>query len=230
MNHRIQAAEMVLVRLAGVADLPAPAHCSLGRGGGTGPRQRKPRQRRGHASNASCASPPCVAHLEKISPPAPRWKYVASHRRSSRRWHRARPRPDASSFGGNRVVEQRREALLRSHSGRMFVGFISNRDGLESVRLRAPRDLTGRLGQLLERMDGRRWLIAGSEAKESRCCASGRSASATLVNEVTNHRGSGGARDVSGGDNRRGSRAVRGGQAEGMRILEELEKKPIQEN
>ena len=87
----IQAAEMVLVRLAYVADLPAPAELVrsvVGAPGRAGSRSNGTAM----ASNTSAASPTAadMQPAETAPASADRWECVASHCRASHPWHPAR--------------------------------------------------------------------------------------------------------------------------------------------
>ena len=173
----IQAAEMVLVRLAYVADLPAPGELvraiaaqesSLpGRGNGTvtGPDGPAPRR-----AAASPSPPEGVATL----PTAAGALRIASNPTTEPRSQLA---PESEVLAGQDPVPQRfdevialfdkhREALIRSHLWAHLhlvhfePGRIEFRPGPD-----APRDLANRLGQLLGEWTGIRWLIAVSEAE-----------------------------------------------------------------
>jgi DNA polymerase-3 subunit gamma/tau len=191
----IQAAEMVLVRLAYVADLPAPAElvrsvvAAPGRGG-------SPAGSRGNgaavASKASAASPTlAVAQPSETAPsrpiagnalraiaelPAPR----------SEPAHDPMPQSFAEVIA---LFDQRREALLRSHllSDVHLVHFEPGRIEVRPAS-GAPRDLTNRLGQLLSEWTGSRWLIAVSEAEgEPTLREQEEGRQRDLRNEVTSH-------------------------------------------
>ena len=165
----IQAAEMVLVRLAYVADLPAPAELvrAVGIPSTTGPgpgtvraggdgtpgagsmaRQRRSRSRRPTAGGA----------LRVASEPEAE---IATAPRSL-----AEREPVPQSFAEVvALFDTHREALIRSHlwSDVHLVQFEPGRIELRQAA-GAPRDLANRLGQLLGEWTGMRWLIAVSEA------------------------------------------------------------------
>jgi DNA polymerase III subunit gamma/tau len=138
----LQAAEMVLVRLAYVADLPAPAELVGGlRGAATPPAPPRP---------APAAAPARVTQAPEGAA-APR--LVPSETPSA---------PEPRSF--REVVElfeAKREPVLRSHlyANVHLVRFEPGRIELRPTPA-APRDLPNRLGQLLGEWTGRRWVVA----------------------------------------------------------------------
>ncbi len=170
----VQAAEMVLVRLAYVADLPTPAELvravvvtapETGRGNGAA------------ASPALPASPAPSGRLVSASPVT-----AASTPRptagSALRVADVLAEPDASSvpspveydptpqsFGEViSLFDQRREALIRSHL-REHVHLIAFEPGRIEFRptAGAPNNLANRMSQLLSEWTGKRWLVARSE-------------------------------------------------------------------
>jgi DNA polymerase III subunit gamma/tau len=197
-----QAASMVLVRLAYVADLPAPADLVRSLSGappgsgtagvspampvaggrdGRGPELSRPladvptapTARRIESAIAAAAMP--VAAVPAL-PPEP----AAS----------AELEPTPQSFA--EIVElfdKRREALLRSHlwSHVHLVAFEPGRIEFRAAE-GAPRDLANRLGQLLGEWTGARWIVAVSQAEGEPTLAEqeARRASA-LRNEVAAH-------------------------------------------
>ena len=191
----IQAAEMVLVRIAYVADLPPPAELvrsvaavsglpggpAAGRGNGDASR-----------SNAVSASPAITA----IQPPA-----SAQSRSTAGNALRAvaevpaaaiesAPDPMPQSFPDVvALCDKRREPLLRSHlwSDVHLVRFEPGRIEFRPATA-APRDLANRLGQLLSEWTGSRWLIAVSEAAgEPTLREQEERRQRDLRNEVTSH-------------------------------------------
>ncbi|HXP12400.1 MAG TPA: DNA polymerase III subunit gamma/tau, partial [Stellaceae bacterium] len=152
----LQAAEMVLVRLAYAADLPAPADlikslesASAHSPGPAGPAPNSPPGPRVSA-NPRAGSP-----LEGASSAAPRMQ------------PREAPAPatlEPQSFlDVIKLFEQHREALLRSHlyNDVHLVHFESGRIELRPEPT-APRDLPNRLGQMLSQWTGRRWVVSVS--------------------------------------------------------------------
>ena len=156
----IQAAEMVLVRLAYVADLPVPAELvrSLStppaRGGGT--------------------EPPPVSEPVVTSPPAPS---VIGSLAAAARVEPEEPvdppttnsveyEPMPQSFAEVvALFDKRREAVIRSHL-REHVHLIAFEPGRVEFRPAdgAPTNLANRMSQLLGEWTGERWLVARSEA------------------------------------------------------------------
>ena len=168
-----QAAAMVLVRLAYVADLPVPADLVRTLGAGEAPRP--------HAAAPSAAAPAASAAAPAAAAPPP-----PSARRIESAVAAAAPRP-APEAPPHATVEpapsvaldpppqsfaevialfdQRREALLRSHLWSQ-VHLVAFEPGRIEFRPEpgAPRDLANRLGQLLGEWTGIRWVVAVSQA------------------------------------------------------------------
>jgi DNA polymerase-3 subunit gamma/tau len=173
----IQAAEMVLVRLAYVADLPAPAElvraldgAVAGRSAGVGPvgtnaPAAPPLRRHSDAPIAALAPPaggnalrlpiehaePRVEPAQSALPAAPVPAYE----------------PMPQSFAEVLALfDERREAVIRSHLAAHchLVHFEPGRIEFRPAE-GAPRDLANRLGQLLSEWTGTRWLIAVSELR-----------------------------------------------------------------
>ena len=163
----IQAAEMVLVRLAYVADLPAPAELvrliaasagavpSRGNGATTGssPPAPLPTTAPAPPTGALASGPSAVSALRVTAefPQSPN-----------------DPTPDPVPQSFAEVValcDKRREALLRSHlcSHVHLVHFEPGRIEFRPAA-GAPRDLANRLGELLREWTGIRWMISVSEA------------------------------------------------------------------
>ena len=182
----IQAAEMVLVRLVYVADLPAPAELvrSVASGNSAGNRSNGAVI----ASSASAASPAVAVETAPSRPsagntlraiaefPAPRIEAA----------HDPMPQSFAEVIA---LFDKRREALLRSHLW-SDVHLVHFEPGRIEVRAAsgAPRDLTNRLGQLLSEWTGSRWLIAVSEAEgEPTLREQEEGRQRDLRNEVTSH-------------------------------------------
>src|SRR6516164_7174395 len=164
----IQAAEMVLVRLAYVADLPAPAELvrliaasagavpSRGNGATTGssPPAPLPTTAPAPPTGALASGPSAVSALRVTAefPQSPN-----------------DPTPDPVPQSFAEVValcDKRREALLRSHlcSHVHLVHFEPGRIEFRPAA-GAPRDLANRLGELLREWTGIRWMISVSEAE-----------------------------------------------------------------
>ncbi len=165
----VQAAEMVLVRLAYVADLPTPAELVRSVQG------IAPRNDALTPSSASRRDPPMPAAAVPPSPTAalPLRASVELAKAAVEPMPNPAPPPVAvlepmpQSF--DEVValfDKRREPVLRSHlmTHLHLVHFEPGRIEFRPAP-GAPRDLANRLGQLLGEWTGTRWLIAISEAE-----------------------------------------------------------------
>jgi DNA polymerase-3 subunit gamma/tau len=161
-----QAIEMVLVRLAYVADLPAPAELvrALEEGGTRPPAPTSADAPEG--GGAYAASPlagPAVRHGEsgattalKLAEPADDLPVAA-------------PLPQRVPQSFAEIValcEERREVVLRSHLV-SHVHLVHFEPGHIECRLDedAPKGLVNQLGQLLGEWTGMRWLVAVSDAE-----------------------------------------------------------------
>jgi len=181
----IQAAEMVLVRLAYVADLPAPAELvrsvvgAPGRAGSRG-------NGTATASNTSAVMQP--AETAPARPTAGNALRAIAELPTPGIQPARDPMPQ--SFAEViALFDKRREALLRSHLW-SDVHLVHFEPGRIEVRpaCSAPRDLTNRLGQLLSEWTGSRWLIAVSEAEgEPTLREQEEGRQQDLRNEVTSH-------------------------------------------
>jgi DNA polymerase-3 subunit gamma/tau len=195
----IQAAEMVLVRLAYVADLPVPAELVRSVMATPGPAVSRAGSRGNGAPMASNAS----AALPAVAVAQP--SETASSRPTAGNALRAlaelpaelpvlgiQPAHDPMPQSFAEVIalfDKRREALLRSHLW-SDVHLVHFEPGRIEVRpaAGAPRDLTNRLGQLLSEWTGSRWLIAVSEAEgEPTLREQEEGRQRDLRNEVTSH-------------------------------------------
>jgi DNA polymerase-3 subunit gamma/tau len=176
----LQAVEMVLVRLAYVADLPAPADIlrALESGGGsTAAAPRAPTApTRGPAATASASPTPASfapRNIEADPGPggAPRLALatqhvaalpVASPGATPATASAPETLPQPQSF--EEVIalfDQHREAVLRMHlySHVHLVRFEAGRIEFRPTEL-APRNLANRLGELLGEWTGTRWLVS----------------------------------------------------------------------
>ncbi len=150
----IEAAEMVLVRLAYVADLPSPGELVRALDG-----------QRAQGAPAAAAPPPRTAIVVPARDPQPRAMAVAAPAPAPQPQPVAAPAaPDPQSF--LEVVElfdKQREAVLRSHlyGNAHLVHFEPGRIELRPTEA-APRDLSNRLGQLLTQWTGQRWVVSVS--------------------------------------------------------------------
>ena len=242
-----QAAEMVLVRLAYVADLPVPAELVRALMAqapeSAPPRQRPdqpgnaarqpalPRRRRGPGEGAIRSSRRPLARLARPGePPRPRAVTARAGVRGRAATRPAPTRPTAPRSTRRRKVLPRSSRCSTSGarrccariSGRTFISSRSSRAGSSSGPAEgAPRDLANRLGQLLGEWTGMRWLVAVSQAAGEPTLASRRrSGTASCGTRWRPPVGPGGARDFPGGDDRGGAGAVRGGRSRRRRRAE----------
>ena len=169
----IQAAEMVLVRLAYVADLPAPSE--LVRSLATSPTPGgRPVTEEPAANRASGAEPP--PRSEPVSAVVPSSIAVSSLAAAPQLEPEERSDPlptnsvehDPMPQSFSEVValfDRRREAVIRSHL-REHVHLVAFEPGRIEFRPDegAPGNLANRISQLLGEWTGERWLVARSEA------------------------------------------------------------------
>jgi len=166
----IQAAEMVLVRLAYVADLPSPAELVQSfQGAAARNRPAAPAPLPREAPEPREAPAPPVATRTPAAAPlrTPIELAEAAIAEPATVPPVATLEPIPQSFGEViALFDEKREVVLRSHLAahlhlvRFEPGRIEFRPAPE-----APRDLANRLGQLLGEWTGMRWLIAVSEAE-----------------------------------------------------------------
>jgi DNA polymerase-3 subunit gamma/tau len=187
----LQAAEMVLIRLAYVADLPAPADLvktltagqepSGGRPPAAGPRSTGGDPTSG---NGAAMSPRFVSSSEAGPGGAPQLAVRTVPPQA------APTAPQPRSF--LEVVElfdKHREAVLRSHlyAHVHLVRFEPGRIELRPTEA-APRDLPNRLGQLLSEWTNMRWVVSVSrEEGEMTLRAQAEARARTLRNEAAEH-------------------------------------------
>jgi len=186
---------MVLVRLAYVADLPAPAELVRSVAAAPDPAGVPAASRsNGAPSVSNTFSAPSAIPVGQPSDSASSRPTSGNALRALAEIPapRAEPAPDPMPQSFADVValfDKRREALLRSHlwSDIHLVRFEPGRIEVRPAA-GAPRDLANRLGQLLSDWTGSRWLIAVSEAegeptlREQEECRQ-----RDLRNEVTSH-------------------------------------------
>jgi DNA polymerase III subunit gamma/tau len=173
----LQAAEMVLVRLAYVADLPAPADLvrQLERGGeaGAAPAPRGPAAAAPGggarlAEGAGAVSRLAVAPEPTVAP--------------------ATPQPQ-SFLEVVQLFDERREGLLRAHlfSHVHLVHFEPGRIEFRPAP-GAPRELANRLGQLLTEWTGARWVaVVSDEEGQPTLREQAEARDASLKNEAAQH-------------------------------------------
>jgi DNA polymerase-3 subunit gamma/tau len=171
----IQAAEMVLVRLAYVADLPVPAELVRSLAASPVPDGRRPATEEPVANRTSGAEPPPPATqpLVTVAPTSMTASSLAAAPRVEVE-ERTSPLPTSSvehdpmpqSFAEVvALFDKRREAVIRSHL-REHLHLIAFEPGRIEFRPAegAPGNLANRISQLLGEWTGQRWLVARSEA------------------------------------------------------------------
>ena len=171
----IQAAEMVLVRLAYVADLPVPAELVRSLAASPVPDSRRLVTEEPAANRASGAEPPPPAAqpLIAVAPTSMAASSLAAAPRIEAE-ERANPLPTSSvehdpmpqSFAEVvALFDKRREAVIRSHL-REHLHLVAFEPGRIEFRPAegAPGNLANRISQLLGEWTGERWLVARSEA------------------------------------------------------------------
>jgi DNA polymerase III subunit gamma/tau len=171
----IQAAEMVLVRLAYVADLPVPAELIRSLAASSGPDSRRPATEAPAPNRPSGTEPPPPAAqpLIAVAPTSMATSSLAAAPRIEAE-ERASPLPTSSvehdpmpqSFAEVvALFDKRREAVIRSHL-REHLHLIAFEPGrIEFCPAEgAPGNLANRISQLLGEWTGQRWLVARSEA------------------------------------------------------------------
>jgi DNA polymerase III subunit gamma/tau len=167
----LQAAEMVLVRLAYVADLPAPADLvkALTDGGATPATSPRP-----PAGMSTGSAAPTMIGGGSGAPAVRRTAVGESEPAGAPRMARAAEPATALTPGLEpmpqnfaevvALFDRRREALLRSH---LFANVHLVRFEAGRIELRptegAPRDLANRLGKLLSDWTGERWVVSVSQ-------------------------------------------------------------------
>jgi DNA polymerase III subunit gamma/tau len=182
----VQAIEMVLIRLAYIADLPAPAEIVRALGDGTASKTAVS----GLVENSS----PATTARRQIEPPLsavpvpPAASSAATGAGSSGNVQRAPAEPSAETVAAAEIgpstasaaapaprprsfaevvalFDERREALVSAQL-KEYVHLVSFEPGRIEFRpaAGAPRDLASRLGQSLGEWTGTRWLIAVSDA------------------------------------------------------------------
>jgi DNA polymerase III subunit gamma/tau len=196
----IQAAEMVLVRLAYVADLPVPAELVRSLATPPAPVSRRPVTEAPAANRASGAEPPPPAAqpLIAVAPTSTAASWLAASPRVEAE-ERASPLPTSSvehdpmpqSFAEVvALFDRRREAVIRSHLREHLhlIAFEPGRIEFRPVE-GAPGNLANRISQLLGEWTGQRWLVARSEAApgEPTLCEQEERRERDMRNEIERH-------------------------------------------
>jgi DNA polymerase-3 subunit gamma/tau len=185
----LQAAEMVLVRLAYVADLPAPADLvrqlaeSRDPGGASMPVARAPTAAPMGGNGASGVSPRRTIPGDGGSNTAPRLAMESEPAAAP-----GLPQPQ-SFLDVVELFDKHREALLRSHLY-AHVHLVRFEPGRIEFRpaVGAPRDLANRLGQLLSGWTRTRWVVSvSSEEGEPTLREQAEAREASLRNEAAQH-------------------------------------------
>jgi DNA polymerase-3 subunit gamma/tau len=201
-----QAAEMVLIRLAYVADLPAPAELVRQLSGAVPLNAPSPPsgERVGvRGPSAEVVPTPSPSHAYGVGPSlsritgeglAPASGGAAAMPAIAVPLPEPQKSPEYDAMPQNfaeliALFDQRREALIRSHLW-SHVHLVAFEPGHIELRPReaAPRDLANRLGQLLGEWTGARWVIAVSQAEGAPTLAEAEAQQASAVrNEVAAH-------------------------------------------
>jgi DNA polymerase III subunit gamma/tau len=159
----VEAAEMVLVRLAYVADLPTPAELARSIDG------RAPASAPASSSTASAPAPASLSSRSTLAPAPPVARgpepaRVLSPAPVPGETPRAELPNPASFLEVLDLFDEHREALLRTHlyANVHLVRFEPGRIELRPTEA-APANLPNRLGQLLTEWTGRRWVVSVSD-------------------------------------------------------------------
>jgi DNA polymerase III subunit gamma/tau len=178
----LQAAEMVLVRLAYVAELPAPVDLvrQLERGGeGAAP----------PAARAPASPSPTPMGAPRMALSAEGGASTAPRLALSLEPAAAAPAPPQSFLEVVELFDRHREAMLRAHLY-AHVHLVRFEPGRIEFRpaAGAPRDLSNRLGQLLTQWTGTRWIVSVSgEEGEPSLHEQAEARDASLRNEAAQH-------------------------------------------
>jgi len=168
----IQAAEMVLVRLAYVADLPAPAELVRALAAEPTPGRRSDAAEPAHrVSGAGAPAPPAplagiVPATTAASPLAAALRVGPEESPSPPQANSVEHEPMPQSFAEVvALFDKRREAVIRSHLRERvhLIAFEPGRIEFRPVE-GAPANLANRISQLLGEWTGERWLAAPSKA------------------------------------------------------------------
>lgn len=167
----IQAAEMVLIRLLHVSDLPTPGDLvkKLAEAGTNVPTSAPPAESAAPSpSTPAAAAAPVTAATPAPSADAPTASIAsgavpnATAAAQPARAEAPPEEPNPSSFGGVlALLEKRREAIVLSHLKRN-VHLVRFETGRIDIRPTddAPKNIHGRLGELLTAWTGNRWIVS----------------------------------------------------------------------
>ena len=172
--HPGQSAEMVLVRLAYAADLPSPA--DLVRKAAAGPAPAAPSGGSGERKTSRAPEPVASAPVASASRPQPVAEASSGNRSTA--LARSAPQPEAlgepaeaseplpqpDSFAAvAQLFAEKREAILHAHirNNLHLVRFDVGRIEVRPTE-HAPPNLTNRVGELLTKWTGRRWVVSVS--------------------------------------------------------------------
>jgi DNA polymerase-3 subunit gamma/tau len=178
-----EAAEMVLVRLAYVADLPSPAEL-VRSAEGAAPAAAPRGDRAAAAPRPPLAPAPQSSAAVAVAVPLPAAEPTTPAPTAAAR------DPMPQSFAEVvALFDEKREAVLRAHL-MAHVHLVHFEPGRIEFRAadEAPRDLANRLGQLLGEWTGARWVVAVSSAEgEPSLRQQEESRDRALRNEVAEH-------------------------------------------
>jgi len=192
----LQAAEMVLVRLAYVADLPPTAdvlRAVVERGVATGnarPAGGPATTGNAQSPRAFAAEPPSAGGGARLALAAQPSAQIAVQAAAQNEIQAGALDPMPQSFQDViTLFDRHREAVLRSHlwSHAHLVRFEPGRIELRLTDV-APRNLANRLGELLGDWTGTRWLVSvSSEAGDPTLASQAQSRDTEMRNEVAQH-------------------------------------------
>jgi DNA polymerase-3 subunit gamma/tau len=173
--HPGQSAEMVLVRLAYAADLPSPADL-VRKAGAPGAASASPASGLTDRKTARAPEPVAGAPVASVSRAQPVSETSSGGRGTAlarsapqpealaERAEPAEPLPQPDSFAAvAQLFAERREAILHAHirNNLHLVRFDVGRIEVRPTE-HAPPNLTNRMGELLTKWTGRRWVVSVS--------------------------------------------------------------------
>jgi DNA polymerase-3 subunit gamma/tau len=154
----LQAAEMILIRLAFMSDLPTPADAAKALAGGSAP-ESAPGARPAQSSAQPSSSPSAVSSQRSPRPSAPQGSTQAAARTEVQAHVEEQPSP-RSLADIIALTEAQNERMLRAELMRN-VHLVSFQPGHLEIRLAegAARDLPNRLSRFLNTATGTRWMV-----------------------------------------------------------------------